>query len=66
MRMKKHILWLLLIGTVCFSFETLTRSFFKTPDLIGDFLKGFGMVLMVYGLAVKIKLHRTKNVEHSK
>jgi hypothetical protein len=62
MKMKKHILWLLLLGIVCFSFETFTRSFFKTPDSIGDFLKGFGVVLMVYGLAAKLKWHRTNNI----
>jgi hypothetical protein len=56
--MKKQTLLLLLVGTLCMSFSLLMQPFFEVPSNIGDFLKGFGVTMMVASVFVERKLNR--------
>ena len=52
--MKKHTLWLLLLGNLCMSFTVFTRSWFMVPETITDFFKGFGIVLVFTAFAMMV------------
>lgn len=52
---KKQILWLLLAGNLCMSFQVFTRSFLTVPESAVDFLKGFGIVLVFSAFVMLIQ-----------
>lgn len=56
--MKKTTIFLLTIGTLCMSFNLLTRHFFNTSLEIDDFLKGLGVAFMISSLFVQRKLQK--------
>ena len=57
-QLKKPVIHLLVIGTLCMSFTLLTRHFFKTSLDIEDFFKGLGVAFIVSSLFVQRKLER--------
>ena len=57
-QLKKPVIHLLVIGTLCMSFTLLTRHFFKTPLDIEDFFKGLGVAFIVSPLFIQRKLER--------
>jgi len=56
--MKRQALWLLAIGAVLMSFTLLTKNFFQIPEGPDDFMKGFGVALMISSLFVQRKLDK--------
>ena len=53
-KMKKQTLYLLLAGNLLMSFTLFTRSFFIVSEQVTDFLKGFGIVLVLYAFAIMV------------
>ena len=60
--MKKQTRWLLLIGMLSISFNLFTKSFLAIPQDLVDFLKGFGIaiILGIFFLEV-LKKHKSKS-----
>lgn len=52
-KLKKTTRLMLLIGAFCMAFPMLTRSFMETPEGLGDFLKGFGVAVMIGALVLE-------------
>jgi ribose/xylose/arabinose/galactoside ABC-type transport system permease subunit len=48
--MRKGICWLMLVGSLCMSFTSFTRSFLHVSENVEDFFKGFGIVLVISAL----------------
>jgi len=53
--MKKQSLWLLLTGSLFTSFTFFAGSFINIPDPTEDFMKGFGVALIVGALFLQGK-----------
>jgi hypothetical protein len=51
--MKKKGFWFLFAGIVLMSLPVFTRSFIVMTEDVGDFLKGFGLALMIGALFQK-------------
>jgi O-antigen/teichoic acid export membrane protein len=59
--MKKQTLWLLLIGGLFTSITFFTSSFINMPDSTRDFMKGFGVALIVGALFLQGKSKKERS-----
>jgi len=48
--MKNRTKWFLIAGLLCIGFSLPLKYFLKEPDMIGDFLKGMGLPLIIAAL----------------
>ena len=55
MKLKKETLWLLLAGTALMSLNLLAPDRINLSDSLTDFLKGFGLSLLIAALFVEKK-----------
>ncbi len=53
--MKKQTLLLLLLGALCMSFPLFSRTFISITDNVADFLKGFGVAMIIGALIIQSK-----------
>jgi hypothetical protein len=59
-KMSKQSTLLFLAGTLAMSFGTMTRTFFYISENVDDFLKGFGVTIMV-GAFILDRVIRSKS-----
>jgi hypothetical protein len=59
--MSRKTLWLMLIGNLCMTFSLFTSPFFAVSESAGDFLKGFGVALVIGAFFLEVKRKRTSN-----
>lgn len=56
--MKKSVIFLILLGTLCLSFRIITRHFFETPADLVHFIRGFGVGIIIAALLLQKKLEK--------
>jgi hypothetical protein len=59
--MKKKGFWFLFAGIVLMSFPVFSRTFIVMTEDVGDFIKGFGLALMIGALFQK-DLHESISI----
>ena len=57
--MKKQTRLLMLIGALSMSFTMFTRSFINVPESVSDFLKGFGVAIILGAFFLERRKRRT-------
>jgi ribose/xylose/arabinose/galactoside ABC-type transport system permease subunit len=57
--MKKQTCWFMLIGALCIGFTSLTRSVFTVPESISDFIKGFGIAVILSTFILEVRRKRS-------
>jgi len=63
--MKKRTCWLMLIGALCMGFTLFTRSFINVSESISDFIRGFGVAMIISAFILERTKKQTCKSPHS-